>query len=85
MDDENELVAVITRESAEALELAIDVEILALVKSSSILLLTDPAIKTTARNHLWGQITRIHDGPVNAGGDTDSPGQWKNSVCRGDP
>lgn len=66
LDDENELVAVITRESAESLELALGMEVLALVKSSSILLLTDPAIRTTARNHLWGQVTRIHDGPVNA-------------------
>ncbi|MGL4204821.1 MAG: TOBE domain-containing protein [Aeromonadaceae bacterium] len=66
LDDENELVAVITRESAEALELAIGQEVLALVKSSSILLLTEPSIRTTARNHLWGQVTRIHDGPVNA-------------------
>ncbi len=66
LDDENELVAVITRESAEPLELALGMEVLALVKSSSILLLTDPAIRTTARNHLWGQVTRIHDGPVNA-------------------
>ncbi len=66
LDDENDLVAVITRESAESLELALGMEVLALVKSSSILLLTDPAIRTTARNHLWGQVTRIHDGPVNA-------------------
>jgi molybdopterin-binding protein len=41
-------------------------EINALVKSSSVLLLNDPNIKTSARNHLWGEITRIHDGPVNS-------------------
>lgn len=66
LDDENELVAVITRESAETLGLAIGMEINALVKSSSVLLLKDRNIRTTARNHLWGEITRIHDGPVNA-------------------
>lgn len=66
LDDENELVAVITRESAETLGLSIGMEINALVKSSSVLLLTDPNIRTTARNHLWGEVTRIHDGPVNA-------------------
>jgi molybdate transport system regulatory protein len=66
IDDENEVVAVITGESAETLGLAIGMEINALVKSSSVLLINDPAIRTTARNHLWGEITRIHDGPVNA-------------------
>lgn len=66
LDPENELVAVITRESAETLGLAIGMEVYALVKSSSVLLLTDPNVKTTARNHLWGEVTRIHDGPVNA-------------------
>jgi molybdate transport system regulatory protein len=66
LDAENELVAVITRESAENLGLRIGMEISALVKSSSVLLLTDPKVKTTARNHLWGEVTRISDGTVNA-------------------
>lgn len=66
LDRDNELVAVITQESAENLGLAIGTEVYALVKSSSVLLLTDPNVKTTARNHLWGEITRIHDGPVNS-------------------
>ena len=66
LDADHELVAVITRESAETLGLTIGLEISALVKSSSVLLLTDPTVRTTARNHLWGEVTRIHDGPVNA-------------------
>jgi len=66
LDAENELVAVITRESAENMGLQIGMEINALVKSSSVLLLTDAKIRTTARNHLWGEITRISDGSVNA-------------------
>jgi len=66
LDDENEIVAVITVESAETLELAIGMEISALVKSSSVLLLNDPNLRTSARNHLWGEISRIHDGPVNS-------------------
>ena len=66
LDDENEIVAVITRESAETMGLTIGVEITALVKSSSVLLLNDREVRTTARNHLWGEITRIHDGPVNS-------------------
>ena len=37
-----------------------------MVKSSSVLLLTDANVKTTARNHLWGEVSRIHEGPVNA-------------------
>lgn len=65
LDDENEVVAVITRDSAETMGLVIGMEISALVKSSSVLLLTDPNVRTTARNQLWGEITRLHDGPVN--------------------
>ena len=79
LDDTNELVAVITRESAETLGLSIGMEISALVKSSSVLLLSDPTIRTTARNHLWGEITRIHDGPVNAEVSLALPGG--RSVC----
>jgi molybdate transport system regulatory protein len=63
---DNELVAIITRESAETLGLQIGMEVNALVKSSSVLLLTDPKLKTTARNHLWGEVTRILNGPVDA-------------------
>lgn len=66
LDDQNEIVAIITGESAETLNLHIGMEINALVKSSSVLLLNDPAIKTSARNHLWGEIVHIHDGPVNS-------------------
>jgi molybdate transport system regulatory protein len=66
LDDENEIVAVITGESAETLGLTIGMEISALVKSSSVLLLNDPSVRTSARNHLWGEISRIHDGPVNS-------------------
>jgi molybdate transport system regulatory protein len=66
LDAENEIVAVITRESAENLELRIGSEVFAIVKSSSVLLLTAPAVRTSARNHLWGEITNIHNGPVNS-------------------
>jgi molybdate transport system regulatory protein len=66
LDDENEIVAVITGDSAEALGLRIGMEISALVKSSSVLLLNDAHVKTTARNQLWGEVIHIHDGPVNS-------------------
>jgi molybdate transport system regulatory protein len=66
LDDDNEIVAVITGDSAASLGLAVGMEISALVKSSSVLLVSDPALRTSARNQLAGEITRIHDGPVNA-------------------
>jgi molybdate transport system regulatory protein len=62
----NEIVAVITRESAETMALAVGMEVSALVKSSSVLLLTDRCLQTSARNQLWGEVQRIHDGPVNS-------------------
>jgi molybdate transport system regulatory protein len=66
LDEENELAAVITRESAEDLGLSIGMEVHAFVKAHSVILLTDPAIRTTARNQLWGTVSRIHEGPVTA-------------------
>lgn len=79
LDEHNELVAVITRESAETLGLSIGMEISALVKSSSVLLLADPDVRTSARNHLWGEVVRIHEGPVNAEVTLSLPGG--RSVC----
>lgn len=66
VDDELELAAVVTRESVEALQLAIGVEVVALVKSSSLLIYTDPAMRMSARNQLWGTVARLEDGPINA-------------------
>ncbi len=65
LDADSEIVAVITRESAENLGLGIGTEVHALVKSSSIVLFTDEAVRTTARNQLWGEVVRIYDSPVN--------------------
>ena len=64
LDGDNELHAVVTRESAESLGLQIGMEINALVKSSSILLLTDPGMRTSARNQLWGKVSHISKGAV---------------------
>lgn len=66
MDGKNELVAVITRDSAEQLGLEIGMEVVALVKASAVLLHTDEGLRTSARNHLWGTVERVVDGPVNA-------------------
>lgn len=60
------VVAAVTRESAETLGLALGSEALALVKASSVLLLTDDQLRISARNRLWGTVERIVDGPVNA-------------------
>ncbi len=66
IDDGLELAAVVTRESAEQLGLAIGSEVIALVKASSLLLITDEAMRISARNRLWGSVQRIVDGPINA-------------------
>lgn len=66
MDAHRELVAVITRDSAEHLGVTIGTEVVALVKASAVLLLTDEGLRTSARNHLWGTVERVLDGPVNS-------------------
>ncbi len=66
LDNAIELVAIITRDSAEQLELTIGTEVFALVKASSVLLMTERGLRTSARNHLWGTVSRVHEGPVNS-------------------
>ncbi len=66
LDDWNEIVAVVTNESAAHLELRVGMPILALVKAPSVLLLTDPQIRISTRNKLWGTVYDIRPGPVNA-------------------
>lgn len=66
LDEHTELAAVVTRDSAEALGLALGREVIALVKSSSIFLFVDASLRVSARNRLWGSVQRIVDGPVNA-------------------
>jgi molybdate transport system regulatory protein len=65
LDEQNELAAVITRESAEIMGLAIGMEVYAFVKASSVILSTDPAVRISARNQLWGTVSRVHPGSVN--------------------
>jgi molybdate transport system regulatory protein len=65
LDEENEMTAIITRESAERLGLAIGKEVYAFVKASSVILMTGRAIRTTARNQLWGTVSHLHRGSVN--------------------
>lgn len=65
LDERTELLAVITKASAETLQLGIGKEVLAFVKSSSVLLSTETDIHLTARNKLWGEVSEIHRGSVN--------------------
>jgi molybdate transport system regulatory protein len=60
------IVAVVTRESTEALGLAEGVTAFALVKASSIIIATDlPPAKLSARNQLTGTVTHVEHGAVN--------------------
>lgn len=66
LDAQQQLVAVVTRDSAEQLGLALGSEVIALIKATSLLLITDPEMRISARNRLWGTVQRIVSGPVNA-------------------
>lgn len=66
LDDQNRISAIITHDSAQALDLAIGKEVHALIKASAVMLLTDEALKLAAANQLWGEVVAIHPGPVNA-------------------
>ncbi len=63
----DKIVATVTNASVAALGLTVGKEALALVKASSVLVLTDSSgYKISARNNLSGKISRIHEGPVSA-------------------
>lgn len=80
LDEKTELKAIITRDSAQTLEIGIGVQVLALIKSSSVLLLTDPQQRISADNQLWGTVSRIHAGPVNSEVRVDI-GNGRTMVC----
>lgn len=64
VDGYNEVVAHVAREGAEQMHLSLGRELHAWVNASAVILLTDEAIRLSARNQLWGEVTRIHEGPV---------------------
>lgn len=66
INEDIELIVVITRDSEQRLQLQPGVPVWALVKSSSILITTDTQLKTSARNHLVGSISRLTPGAVNS-------------------
>lgn len=63
-DGQNEIVAHVSREGAEQMRLNIGRELHAWVNSSAVILSTDESLRLSARNQLWGEVTRIHEGPV---------------------
>lgn len=62
------LVAAVTRDSREDLALHVGAKAFALVKASSVMLMTgdDTAVKLSARNRLAGRVERIVPGAVNS-------------------
>lgn len=73
------LVAIITRNSMERLDLKENTEVIALIKASSIIVSTDTEITTSARNKLIGKVSRLVIGTVNSDVTLDIGGG--KSVC----
>ncbi len=69
------LVAIVTRESTESMGLQVGAEAFALVKSSSVIVMTDAeGAKISARNRLAGTVSRLATGAVNTEVVIDLPG-----------
>ena len=60
------LTALITNDSLKNMKLKKNSACIALIKSSWILLTTDTGLRTSARNHLTGQVSKIVKGQVNS-------------------
>jgi len=62
-----QLVAVVTNESVKSLGLKEGAETIALVKASSVLVMTDDSgVRLSARNSLSGTVTALDKGPIHA-------------------
>lgn len=59
------ITAIITEDSLARLDFSNGDDAVAIVKASSIILSVEPALPTSARNHLRGSIGRLHPGAVN--------------------
>ncbi|NRR28683.1 TOBE domain-containing protein [Oxalobacteraceae bacterium] len=69
------LVAIITRDSTDSLGLAVGGEAFALIKASSIIVVSEAAgARFSARNQLAGKITRLQVGAVNSDISIELPG-----------
>ena len=64
--ENTKITAIITNESVDNLQLTQGKKAFALFKASSILLLKDPSIKTSARNRFSGTIKTLTPGAVNS-------------------
>lgn len=73
----DEIIAVVTKESVESMDLAIGKKVFALIKASSILLATDEPRGLSARNVVKGTVERIVQGGVNAEVVLVLPGQTR--------
>ena len=65
LDDKSEIVAIITNESVANLGLAVGKPAYALIKASSVILMTDASARTSARNKLCGTVSKCREGAVN--------------------
>lgn len=59
------LIAIVTNDSRERLELKPGVDVIALIKASWVILSKDSGVLTSARNQLSGVVSQIHHGEVN--------------------
>lgn len=70
LDAHTRIAASVTRDSARGLGLAVGAPVLALVKASSVLLgvggSVGGGVRTSARNHLAGSVSRVAAGPISA-------------------
>jgi molybdate transport system regulatory protein len=70
-----QVVATITRDSSDSLELAVGVEAFALIKASSVIVATELGdVKLSARNRLTGKVSRVQPGAVNTEVSIELPG-----------
>lgn len=63
--NDNRIVSIITEDSLASLGLAEGEEAVAVIKASNVILAAEPAPATSARNHLTGSVSRLHEGAVN--------------------
>ena len=69
------IVATITRDSCDSLSLVVGAEAFALVKASSVIVVTELGnARLSARNQLTGTITRVQEGAVNTEVSIELPG-----------